>query len=225
MNEQNGLVLCDVKYRDILQVDDLTIPLRAVTCIVGESGSGKTTLLRLLNHLISADEGTIQYRDRCLKDWDPVQLRRQVILAPQSPVMFPGTIRDNLLAGLHYAQLHTPEDKDMRKVLQRMRLSQDLSDGVDNLSGGESQRLALCRVILMQPEVLLLDEPTSALDDSTEHYVVEQLSEQCRRRDITMVMVTHSQAIARGVADVTVFVHDGRIRRVEEVAAGTPWTS
>ncbi len=225
MSDQRGFVLHSVKYRDILTVDNLTIADRAITCIVGESGGGKTTLLRLLNHLISADEGTIQYRNRPLEEWDPVQLRRRVILAPQSPVMFPGSIRDNLLAGHHYAQLPEAEDRDMKRLVKQMRLNQDLSDGVEDLSGGERQRVALCRVILMQPEALLLDEPTSALDDSTEHYVVEQLSEECRRRDITMVMVTHSQGIAREVADVMVLVSDGRIRRVEEVAAGTSWTS
>lgn len=216
MITENAFTIENVKYRDILTIDNLTIPRKLITCIVGESGSGKTTMLRLLNHLISADEGTITYQGKSLKNLDPIQLRRQVVLAPQSPVMFSGSIRDNLLAGLQFSRQPKLNDDTLKNVLKQMKLDKDLSDNVDNLSGGEKQRVALCRVLLMNPEVLLLDEPTSALDDATEGYVVRELAQECRKREITMIMVSHSQAIARDLANIIITIYGGRIQDIEE---------
>lgn len=93
-----------VKYKDILDIDKLRIEKYKVTSIVGQSGSGKTTLLRLLNKLISCDSGEIYYDGKALSSLDSVKLRREVVMLGQEPVVFSGSIKDNLLAGLRFSE-------------------------------------------------------------------------------------------------------------------------
>lgn len=97
-------LLNEVKYKDIVDIKNLNIKKQKVTCIVGESGSGKTTLLRLLNKLISCDSGKIFYNNQLLDDINAVELRRNVVMLPQSPAIFKGSIKHNLLIGLKFAE-------------------------------------------------------------------------------------------------------------------------
>ena len=145
-----------VKYKHILDINDLNIEKYKVTSIVGESGSGKSTLLRLLNKLISCDSGEIFYNDQPLNTINSVALRRNVVMLPQLPTIFSGTVRDNLLIGLKFSEKPTVDDAKLRQILYIVHLNKELGDDSDKLSGGEKQRLALGRVILIDPEVFLL---------------------------------------------------------------------
>jgi len=93
-----------VKYKNILDIEKLHIEKNKVTCIVGESGSGKTTLLKLFNKLISPDGGEIKYLDKSIHDIDSVQLRREVVMLPQSPAIYEGSVKENLLIGLKFSE-------------------------------------------------------------------------------------------------------------------------
>lgn len=93
-------LLKNVRYKKILDIADLLIEDQKITCITGESGSGKSTLLRLLNKLISSDSGDIYFNGEQLSSIPSVSLRRKVLMLPQTPVIFPGSVRDNLLIGL-----------------------------------------------------------------------------------------------------------------------------
>lgn len=167
--------LKNVKYKDILQIDDLVIEDYKVTCIVGESGSGKTTFMRLLNKLISCDSGKIFYNNKDISNIDSIQLRRNIVMLPQTPTIFPGDIKENLLIGLKFSEKPLVDDDRLCDVLKFVNLNKNLNDDSDSLSGGEKQRLALGRVILLDPDVFLLDEPSSALDEETEHVIIEKL--------------------------------------------------
>lgn len=87
----------NLKFKNILDIDDLYIEGNEVTCIVGKSGGGKTTLLKLLNNLISADVGTILYKDKNIEKYNPLELRRDVVMLHQTPVMFSGSVREKTL--------------------------------------------------------------------------------------------------------------------------------
>lgn len=200
-----------VRYRDILDIERLEIPEGKVTCIVGESGSGKTTLLRLLNKLISYDNGEIVYKGRSLKDIDSVELRRRVIMLPQTPVIFPGTVRDNLLIGLVFSEKPLVGEEKLLEIMEMVHLDKNFDEDAEKLSGGEKQRLALGRVLLMDPEAFLLDEPSSALDEDTEEVVIGGLVKYARERGKTVVMVTHSKQVARSFSDKIVEVSHGRV--------------
>lgn len=211
-------LLKDIKYKGILNIDSLKIKSNEITSIIGESGSGKTTLLRLLNKLISPDSGEILYRDKSLNDIDSIELRRKVVMLPQVPVIFPGTIKDNLLIGLEFAEKASVNDKKLQEILKMVHLKKTLTSGSENLSGGEKQRLALGRVILLDPDVFLLDEPSSALDEATEDNIIEQLVQYTRQTDKTLIMIIHSKKVAETYSDTIIEVSQGRIIKSKEVS-------
>ena len=200
-----------VKYRDILDIHALTIPKNKVTCVVGESGSGKTTLLRLFNKMISCTEGEIYYNNNAISTADSIELRREIVMLPQTPTIFTGTVRDNLLIGLKFSEKPSINDERLTEILKMVHLNKSLEENAENLSGGEKQRLALGRVILMEPTVLLLDEPSSALDEDTERVIVEQLVHYIQQNGKSLIMVTHSRKIAQTYSDTIIEIRDGKI--------------
>lgn len=203
--------LRDVRYKNILEIDELEIEGSKVTSIVGESGSGKTTLLRLLNKLISCGSGEVKYRGENIESVDSVELRRDVVMLPQIPSIFPGNVRDNLQIGLKFSEKPEADDSVLLSVLELVGLKKSLDEPSENLSGGEKQRLALGRVILLEPEVLLLDEPSSALDEETERIIIGKLVEYTKEQKKTLVMVSHSKKIAENYSDNIIEIRNGRI--------------
>ncbi len=208
-------VLKEIKYKDILNINNLNIKSHKVTCIVGQSGSGKTTLLKLLNKLISPDAGEIFYNDQSINDMDSINLRREVVMLPQSPAIFGGSIKDNLLIGMKFSEKIYPSDDKLYEVLKMVNLKKDLTEDAEKLSGGEKQRVALGRVILMGPEVLLLDEPSSALDEDTEHIIIESLVKYTKKNNKTLIMVTHSKKVATHFSDEIVEMKKGMVMNRE----------
>lgn len=204
----------NVSYKNILKVNKLEIPKNKTTCIVGESGSGKTTLLKLLNRMISPEGGRLTFKGTNLKDLNPIELRREVVMLPQTPIIYEGSIRDNLIKGIIFSERTLPSDKKLRSVMGFLNINKDINEDCSNLSGGEKQRIAIGRVILMEPEVFLLDEPSSALDESSETKVIEYIKTYCRDHEKTLIMVTHSKAVANTFADNVILIKNGRV--VEE---------
>lgn len=204
--------LQDVKYKNIIHIPSLSISPTSITSIVGPSGSGKSTLLRLLTHLISPTSGTITFYNDNLEEMDPITIRKKILMVPQSPVMFDGTIKDNLLIGLKFTEQEFPQDKQLKEILRTFRLDKDLEEDVDHLSGGEKQRLALGRSLLMHPEVLLLDEPTSALDDDTAESIMSNVIDYVKQKEMSVLMVTHDEEIAENYAENTIDMGPFRLR-------------
>ncbi|MBM7853909.1 putative ABC transport system ATP-binding protein [Desulfohalotomaculum tongense] len=200
-----------VKYKNILDIKQLSIPANKITCIVGESGSGKTTLLKLLNKMISCSEGEIFYNNDAISTINSIELRRKVVMLPQVPAVFPGTVKENLLIGLKFSEKPAVNDEKLSAVLNMVQLNKPLDEDADKLSGGEKQRLALGRVILMDPEIFLLDEPSSALDEDTEQNIIEKLVHYIKETNKTLIMVTHSKKIARAYADNIIEIKNGRV--------------
>lgn len=209
--------LNDVSYKDILHIDNLTIPENEVICIVGESGSGKTTLLKHLNNLISCDEGIIYYKGQNIEQINPVKLRREVVMMPQVPVIFPGDIRQNINIGLIFSGNKPLDDSKLQETLNTVHLQKELSGDASKLSGGEKQRVALARVLLMRPEVLLLDEPSSALDEGTEQMVIDSIVSYVKDNNKSLIMVTHTQKIAKEYGKGIIIMEKGKVIGTEGV--------
>ncbi len=208
--------LHDVAYKDILEIDGLIIRQGEVTCLVGESGGGKSTLLKLLNKTISPTRGNILYKGESLDAIDSVEHRRHVVYLNQRPHLFPGTIKDNLLKGFQFQRRQVPADEVLEEVLVKVRLRKPLRAAVTNFSGGEAQRLALARVLLLDAEVYLFDEPSSALDDETEDVVLDTVVRCVREEKKTLVMVTHSKEHAVRLADSIHHIREGRLQGGEK---------
>lgn len=207
----------EVKYKDILNIDNLHIKKHKVTSIIGESGSGKTTILRLLNKLVSCESGEIFYNNESLNTIDSVELRRNVVMLPQSPAIYNGSIKDNLLIGLKFSEKKIVSDDKLNEILQLVKLHKELDLNAEKLSGGEKQRLALARVILMEPEVLLLDEPSSALDKETESIIIESIANFTKNNCKTLIMVTHSNKIANKFSNEIIEIKEGTVVNHREV--------
>jgi putative ABC transport system ATP-binding protein len=178
-----------------------------VTCVAGPSGSGKSTLLRLLDRLSDAEAGVVRYRGTDVRERDPLELRREVVLVPQLPALLEGTVEDNL----RFAAELAGREPDLGRLLDLAGLDASFAgrDG-SKLSVGEQQRAMLARALALEPRVLLLDEPTSALDPETTRAIEGTLLELHERLEIDLVWVTHDLGQAWRMSDWLVRITDGR---------------
>lgn len=206
--------VCQIKG-GITVVDgvDLDIPHGDIIALVGPSGAGKTSLLRLLNRLDDPVRGEILYRARPITHYPVQTLRRHVGFVFQTPVMFPGTVRDNLQVALALGGDHRQDaDARMGEALALAELDRALCDREGaRLSGGQQQRVNIARALMTSPEVLLMDEPTSALDPETADRLMETTRRLSREQHLTVVMVTHRLAEARRISDSTIVLERGRV--------------
>src|SRR3954452_17122039 len=181
----------------VLQDVNAAIPAGA-SCVAGPSGLGKSTLLRLLDRLVDPDAGTVRYRGRDVREYDPLALRRQVCLVPQLPAPLEGTVADNVLYGVRLVG----GAADVPRLLELTGLAPSFADrDASQLSVGEQQRVMLARALALDPEVLLLDEPTSALDEAARDAVESTLVHLREELDLCYVLVTHDLAQAARLAD------------------------
>jgi ABC-type iron transport system FetAB ATPase subunit len=160
--------------------------------VMGPSGAGKSTLFRLLCRLEDPEEGSIHFKNIPLIQWEPTKLRKQIHYVYQTPVLFMPTVAKNLAYPLKL-QGKTLLEKEMLSLLKKVGLTEEfLHRPIDQLSGGEKQRISLARSLSLQPEVLLLDEPTSSLDfQSTE--IIEEVIRQYHKEGHTILWITHQQ--------------------------------
>jgi len=172
---------------------NLVINQNEVVGLTGYSGSGKSTILRIIVDLITPSSGDITILGKSTADWDPRSLRRTLILVPQESQMFTGTVRDNLVWGL-IRQGESIDDDALNEILHEVKLDyMNLDDDACNLSGGEKQRIAIARALVMNPKALLLDEPTSALDEKSALAVESVLNDVIQKRQIGILIVTHNK--------------------------------
>lgn len=190
----------------ILDGVDATIPRAGLTVVAGPSGSGKSTLLRLCNRLEVPTSGRVRLDGVDLATTDVLALRRRAGMVFQRPVLFAGTVRENLLV----ARADVDDGRRGRE-LARVGLDPALLDRqADDLSGGEAQRMCIARTLLTDPEILLLDEATSALDVDA-RAVIELLAKQFVADGLMVVWVTHDLEQAERLADRTLVVLGGRV--------------
>lgn len=205
-------VCFEVGGRLVLDHVSVVLGCEGITVIVGPSGSGKSTLLRMCNRLEVPTSGRVLLDGIDLATIGPTTLRRRVAMVFQRPVVFGGSVRDNLCVA-------DPNAADARfaDVLQRAGLSPDVLDReAATLSGGEAQRLCVARALLTDPEILLMDEPTSALD--VDHRLrIEELARGLAMAGIPILWVTHDLEQAARIADERVELVDGRVVGIDEV--------
>ncbi len=192
---------------EVLGDVSLAVPSGQMTVVAGASGSGKTSLLRLCNRLDVPTSGTLEFRGEDLAHIDPLALRGQVGMVFQTPVLFGGTVADNL----HVAN-PTADRAQMAAALSGVELGEEFLDRIgDDLSGGEAQRVCLARALLCTPEVLLMDEPTAALHPAARRALeatVQSLQQESR---VDVVWVTHDMEQIARMAEHLIVLDDGDV--------------
>ncbi|KAK1977033.1 P-loop containing nucleoside triphosphate hydrolase protein [Colletotrichum cereale] len=210
----------DVK---VLEDFSLRVPAGKVTALVGASGCGKSTIIGLLERWYDPLTGTITIDGTHIRDLNLKWLRTNIRLVQQEPVLFDGTVFQNIANGLIGTPWETvAHGEQMERVKQAAKLAfaddfiSDLPKGYDTrigergglLSGGQKQRVAIARSIVAQPRILLLDEATSALDSHAEGIVQKALDSASRDR--TTIVIAHKLATIRN-ADNIVVMSKGKI--------------
>lgn len=201
----------------------INIAEKEVTALIGPSGCGKSTFLRCLNRMndvidICRVEGSIKMDDLELnsRKLDVVRLRENVGMVFQKPNPFPKTIYENVAYGptIHgIAQSKEEMDQIVETSLKKAALWNEVKDRLDEigigLSGGQQQRLCIARAISVSPEVILMDEPCSALDPIATAQIEELIDDL--KKEVTIVIVTHSMSQAARVSQKTGFFHLGKL--------------
>ncbi len=202
------------KGENSITVNNLEIKPGERVAILGKVGAGKSTLLKLLSGQASATRGKVIIDGVDISHIDPSDIRRQLGFLSQESRVFFGSLRQNLLLG----HPHATESE----MLQAVRISGALSlvqqdaasldriihEGGRGLSGGQSQMVLLSRMILRNPQIVLLDEPTASMDEQLEEYVIRQMHGWLSGR--TLVLVTHRPALLK-LVDRIVVLDNGRV--------------
>ena len=191
----------NLNFQNILQYPDIEIPADGVTFICGESGSGKSTLLKLLNGVLSSTTGQILYQSRAIEKYEPIELRREVLLVSQSVYLFDKSIKENFDEYYAYRDLKPVDEETMKRYLEVCALDLPLDSLCSVMSGGERQRVFTAINLSYQPQVLMMDEPTSALDDKNSDALINNIKAFCKANGITLIVVSHDKSIAEKYAD------------------------
>ncbi|WP_461811251.1 ABC transporter ATP-binding protein [Faecalimonas sp.] len=212
---QNVSFARDNKF--ILKDISLNVESGDFISIVGPSGSGKSTFLKLCCHLISPTSGDIFFNSKNYVNYSPVELRKCIVYCSQTPYLFGNTVMDNIEFP-YFIRHMKPDFARINSLFSMFHMSTDyLERDVQNLSGGEKQRIALIRSILFMPKILLLDEITSALDiDNT--LLVEKVISSLNCEGITILWITHNSEQSTKYANKVLTIDSGKINSFEEVA-------
>lgn len=184
--------------RVVLSLPALAIEQGEILAIVGPSGAGKSTLLRLLNFLESPTSGSINFNGQPVSPNPPLGLLRQVTTVFQRPIMLSRSVSQNVAYGLSLRGL--PASEAVTIALERVGLAGRGQAAAATLSGGELQRIALARALVIKPQVLLLDEATANLDPYNVGLIESIVREEHQEQGTTVVMVTHNVFQARRLA-------------------------
>ena len=204
------------RYGDGAAVDgiELTFASGKTTALLGPSGCGKSTVLRLLVALVAPDAGQVEVDGRPLPAHDIEALRRRIGYVIQDGGLFPHlTAAGNIT--LMARHLGWDAARTAARLEELRALTRFPADGLtrypNELSGGQVQRVAIMRALLLDPEVLLLDEPLSALDPLVRAELRDDLRGIFRSLGKTVILVTHDVGEAAHLADVVVLMRDGRV--------------
>jgi ATP-binding cassette, subfamily B, multidrug efflux pump len=185
--------------------------------VVGATGAGKTTTIKLLNRLYDIQKGSIKVSGVDVRDWDLRALRRHIGVVLQDVFLFSGDVRANLALGNPSIPLE--RIREAAEIANADRFIRRLPDGYaaqvrergSNFSGGQRQLLSLARVLVYQPEILVMDEATSSIDTETEALIQDALEKVMRDR--TCLLIAHRLSTIRN-ADRIIVLHHGEVREV-----------
>ena len=203
--------------KDVLRQVNFTVEQGKFIGIAGESGSGKSTLMKLLSRLYDASKGRILIDGYDINKVELYSLRRQIGIVPQDPLLFSGTVSQNI--AITNPDIGSDEIVKAAKIANAHEFIMELPQGYStfvgergsSLSGGQKQRIAIARTILNNPKLIIMDEATSALDYQTENKVCENLRQSCKGS--TVFFITHRLNTIRN-SDAIIMMDKGCIDEI-----------
>ena len=207
--------------KTVLDVDCLDFQEGKIYAIVGPNGSGKTTLLNILNLLDNPDEGQISFYDQEISNKsneDTLKIRRRMTLVNQNPFLFHSTVHDNIAYGLKIRSFSSTEQRiRIKNALNMVGLPGFEKRKVNQLSGGEAQRVVIARALVIEPEVLFLDEPTANIDQRHIDVVERIIKKINKETKTTVIFTTHDLSQAYRLANEVLSLLEGKvIKQVQE---------
>ncbi len=200
------------KGKKILQQLNLQIKEGELIGIVGPSGCGKSTLIKILTKLEQKSSGTVLINSFDLDTLSRKEIAKEIALVPQNPFLIAGTIKENICYGLQ-KKVSEKEIKEATKKAFIDDFIENLPEGYDtriaeggnNLSGGQKQRLAIARIFLRKPRILILDEATSALDNTSEKYIQKEIEKLKIENNTTIISIAHRLTTLENCDAILVF--------------------
>jgi tungstate transport system ATP-binding protein len=202
--------------RAILDIPELAVDAGQVLAVIGPNGAGKSTLLRVMGLLEPATAGSVRFQGERVSPAKGLAVRRRMASVFQEPLLADTTVRENVTLGLRFRRVDGAPRVDA--WLARLGIGHLASRQARTLSGGEAQRTALARALVLEPELLLLDEPFSALDQPTREALLDDFARILRQERTTTVLVTHDRAEAMTLGDRVGVLMGGRLVQLDDAA-------
>jgi iron complex transport system ATP-binding protein len=189
--------------------------------VVGPNGAGKSTLIRCIDRILKPQRGTILLDGQDIKEMHLMQLAKKIGYIPQSTAqVFPATVFDTVLMGRRPHIGWRSNEKDTETVLEmlkKLNIEEFAMRDINELSGGQQQKVFIARALTQEPEILLLDEPTSNLDIRCQLEVMDIIKNIVTEKRISAIMAIHDLNLASRYADMTLMMNSGKI-----FSAGNP---
>lgn len=206
-------------YQKLPILSEISLKLKdhSLIAVIGKSGSGKSSFIRLIPRLYDSSQGEILIDGQNIKNATIESLRSQIAVVTQDPMIFSGTIYENISLGNPNASM--TEIEDVCKIADAIDFIMDLEDNFQTLLGqggielskGQAQRITIARALLRKPKILLLDEPSSALDSKSEFILISNLNKL--KNSMTILFIIHNLELIKNV-DQIIMAHDGKIEDV-----------
>jgi iron complex transport system ATP-binding protein len=201
----------------ILRNVSFQVPKRDFFIIIGPNGSGKTTLMKIIAGILTSQNGELKILNRSINQYHRKALARTISFVPQMLfVDFPFTVTEIVLMGRspYLGMLGLEEEKDMEIANQAIAFTglENLAHRkLDELSGGEQQRVFIAKAICQEPDIILLDEPTASLDLAYQVRIMDLMEQLKTEKGITVVMISHDVNLAAMYADHLLLLHKGQV--------------
>ena len=201
--------------KKVLDIEQQVFEQGIITALVGANGAGKSTLLGLLSFIFDAEVGEIEFSGVKVTKSNQASLRKSIGLIQQNPYLIKGSVINNIELGLKFRHVKPEVRESMAKDMLRILKIENLADrSVKSLSGGEAQKIAIGRTLVLDPKVILLDEPFTYLDrefvDEFELLMKKLKNEQNK----TIIFTTHNQLQAQALSDQVFSIVDGHLTEV-----------